>query len=404
MLIDVPWKTQSAQARDDELRVLVVGAGIAGITVAQLLRRQGLHPVLVERHRDEGHPGYMVALMPIVDAALDELGVRDDYRARSAPLGRYRVLSHRGRPIRTDSMADVLDVYGDYQGISRSELIRALSGDGCDVAFGTTVSALCEQDGVVTATLDGGDATASAEFDLVIAADGIRSATRSLVLGDGPLDEVDTEWGGWIVWADLDDDPDLGSEVWGDGFFIGSYPVKDALGIFVGGRNDQLEAGPVAYDERVRRALRTVTDRTDRALRTLLAEPDPYYWSLTDVRAPTWSVGRTVLLGDAAAGFLPTAGIGAAMAIESAWMLAGALRGATVPDVAARVARYETVQRPRVEAAQDNSRQLARLMFRGGGLVATARDVAVRLMSIESAIGPIRRLLADQPDPARLPA
>src|SRR5699024_8935368 len=96
-------------------------------------------------------------------------------------------------------------------------------------------------------------------------------------------------------------------------------------------------------------------------------------------RAPRWTTRRTVLLGDAAAGFLPTAGIGAGMAMESAWVLATMLRSllptaeaglvtdvtAARPDQANRVAadelaatlaRYEQEQRPRVETAQDTSR------------------------------------------------
>lgn len=68
--------------------MLVVGAGVAGVTVAQLLRRQGLHPVLVERSAREAGSGYMLALMPLVDPVLDALGVREPYRAASVGLDR----------------------------------------------------------------------------------------------------------------------------------------------------------------------------------------------------------------------------------------------------------------------------------------------------------------------------
>ena len=53
MLEATPIQAQLADARGDPLRVLVVGAGVAGVTLAQLLRRQGLHPVLVERSARE---------------------------------------------------------------------------------------------------------------------------------------------------------------------------------------------------------------------------------------------------------------------------------------------------------------------------------------------------------------
>ncbi|WP_259064207.1 hypothetical protein [Microbacterium sp. AK031] len=55
------------------------------MTLAALLRKQGLQPVLIERMTGLEHPGYMLALMPMVDQALEDIGVHDEYLARSAP-------------------------------------------------------------------------------------------------------------------------------------------------------------------------------------------------------------------------------------------------------------------------------------------------------------------------------
>jgi 2-polyprenyl-6-methoxyphenol hydroxylase-like FAD-dependent oxidoreductase len=65
---------------------------------------------------------------------------------------------------------------------------------------------------------------------------------------------------------------------------------------------------------------------------------------------------------------------------------------------------YARAQRPRIEAAQDNSRALARMMFRRGRLLAVARELAVRLVSVRMALRPIRRLLESRPDPDSIPA
>jgi salicylate hydroxylase len=136
----------------------------------------------------------------------------------------------------------------------------------------------------------------------------------------------------------------------------------------------------------------------DRAPTAIATGRDVHSWSLTDVRASTWSVGRVGLVGDAAAGFLPTAGVGAAMAMESAAVLGRSLSEATAGSVAETLRRYESRQRPRVQAAQQNSRVLARLMFRRSRPVAVARDAAARFVSLDRALAPIRRLLADRPD------
>lgn len=390
---------QYARTSEDDLRVLIVGAGIAGLTAAQLLRRDGRHPVLIERAPDEGHPGYMLALMPMVDQALDDLGVREHYRDNSIPLGRYGFHSHTGRMLRVDSMAAILASYGDYRGIGRGELIDTLTANGCDVAFGTTVTAFADSPSGTTATFSTGGEARQLEFDLVIVADGIRSTTRKLILGDRKIDVVDTKWGGWVVWAPDDADTDLGEELWGAGFFLGVYPVKGKLGVFLGGPDEDTKSGPGAFVEGVRAKLKTTSARTDSVLAAVAGDPDPYYWPLNDCRAPMWTSGRTVLLGDAAAGFLPTAGIGAGMAMESAWVLARMLRHAHPQTVTALLKAYETAQRPRVEAAQDTSRRLAGLMFHRSAILAVLRQLAMRMVSVKVAIRPIQRLLADKPDP-----
>jgi 2-polyprenyl-6-methoxyphenol hydroxylase-like FAD-dependent oxidoreductase len=337
--------------------------------------------------------------MPMVDAAIDDLGVRDRYRASSASFERYAVHGHTGRTLREDSMAEIIADFGDYRGIARGALLDVLSADGCPVAFGTTVTELQETPRGVEVGIATADVTRHLEFDLVVIADGMGSTTRELVQAYRAVGITDTKWGGWVVWAPADDDTDLGEEVWGDGFFIGMYPVARQLGIFLGGPRVDTAVGPQPFVEWIRSRLSSVNPRIAQALAAVAQDTDPYFWSLTDCRAPAWTTGRTVLLGDAAAGFLPTAGVGAGMAMESAWVLARMLRHADRDRLADLLGSFERSQRPRVEAAQNNSRQLAKMMFHRSRSLAWVREIAMRFVSVERALRPIQRLLREQPDP-----
>ena len=323
MLEATPIQTQLTCVRDDPMRVLVVGAGVAGVTFAQILRRNGLHPVLVERARHGGDNGYMLALMPMVDPVLADLGLTGEYRRRSVDLRRYRIRNRVGVPIREYAMQDLLSRFGDYRGISRGDLLDVLGAGGGALSYGTTVTALDQGGDTVRATLDGPAGPVTGEFDLVVAADGLHSTTRGLVLDPSDVATYDSGWGGWVAWAEPDDAADLGEELWGTGFFVGTYPVRGRLGVIVLGARSDTAAGPKPFVARITDEV-AVSDARLRSALDAVARDDPaYYWPLRDCRAARWSVGRVALLGDAAAGFLPTAGIGAGMAMESAWVLAG---------------------------------------------------------------------------------
>lgn len=403
MLIRTPLAEQIAAQREDRLRVLIVGAGVAGLTLAAMLRRDGLHPVLIDRMPDDDHPGYMLALMPLVDRAFADLGLRERYRAASIPLNRYAFRSHTGVPLRCDSLRELLSDYGDYNGISRGALVSVLSDGGIPVTFQTTVSRV-DHGRAIFRTVPDADSTDEAEaadeaaFDLIVGADGIRSGMRR-VLAAAPEKSARTGWSGWVVWCDERGDADLVEELWGDGFFLGAYPVKDALGVFLGGPNEALRAGTAAFAGMVRSRVGDLGPRLDAALDAVASADEPYLWSLDDARVSRWVLPGGALIGDAAAGFLPTAGIGAGMAMESAWMLGRMLTHADRSTMRTVLAAWEKVQRPRVESAQTNSRLLAKLMFRRGKISAWLRESVMRVMSVRAALGPILRLVADRPDP-----
>lgn len=103
------------------------------------------------------------------------------------------------------------------------------------------------------------------------------------------------------------------------------YPVKGAIGVFLGFPDTRQPLGPRRFAVEVRSRLTVLTPRIDACLTAVEEAEAPFFWPLRDSRARRWSHGRTVLLSDAAAGFLPAAG----MAMESAGVLAEELSALT---------------------------------------------------------------------------
>lgn len=402
MLVPARFEEQVVEARDDRLRVLIVGAGIAGVTIAQLLRSQGLSPVLVERSSTGAARGYMLGLMPLADAPLRSLKAWPEYCENSVAMHRYQLRSSRDRVVRTYSLDAVLGEYGRYGGIERSQLIQVLSDGGVPATLDAKVMAITQNSDGAAVTVRTGEHDVTARFDLVIAADGANSSMRGLILRPGEVQTCDTGWGGWVAWAESGSaDADLYAETWGRGFFIGRYPVRGRIGVFVGGPRDRTAAGVTPFLSHVRARLNQIDPMTSKVFSAIGEADHPYQWQFVDTRSSRWAVDRVVLLGDAAAGFLPTAGIGAAMAMESAAVLAANLLEVSAVDVPQALREYEAQQRPRVLAAHENSRQLARLMFRDGRVVCALRDVALRAATLKMALGPIIRLHRSAPLIAR---
>ncbi|ASQ46040.1 FAD-dependent oxidoreductase [Legionella clemsonensis] len=93
---------------------------------------------------------------------------------------------------------------------------------------------------------------------------------------------------------------------------------------------------------------------------------------------------RVVLLGDAAAGFLPTAGIGASMAMESAAVLAEELSRTDRTYLHWALSLYQKRRQKRVEKAQNDSRQLAKYMFVKSEVWAKLRNKLLKYYSIKN--------------------
>ncbi len=391
MLQTSQLSSQIELAGTDAVRTLIVGAGVAGATLAALMRKRGRHPVLIERAGVDAPEGYMLGLLPFGANALHTLDAYPEYLAASSAVGSCRLGDARGRLIRQVNFRDLFDAGGDLRGIERSTLIDVISGDGV-VTRGVTVTALAEAKNDVAVTFSDGKV---ASFDLVVAADGLHSRTRSLVVGEREIRYRDTGWAGWVVWAELGDHPaDSCSGYWGAGRFVGFFPVRGRVGILVSGPIGASADGPEAFIETFRRQAGPLAPAVEIALNSLQNAVNPFLWRFVDCRSERFAHGRVVLLGDSCAGFLPTAGVGAAMAMDSAAALDDELSRTDAAHVRSALELYERRQHPRVLAAQNDARTLARVMFTQSRLMAWVIRSTTRLIGPRLALGRIRRVMA----------
>ena len=281
---------------------MIVGAGIAGATLGALLRQRGERPAIVERGTGEEDGGYMLGLMPLGGRVLNGLGLAEVYHRESLPMRNYAMYNRNGRLIKSFPLAPLVERFGALRGIERGVLLDKLREVAGAIVYGATVARMVNAKNGVNVTFDDGS---SAEFDLVVAADGAHSMVRDLTFKRREVEDLATGWGGFVLWSSLEGQAaDTYSELWSDGWGIGLYPVPGRIGIFLAGRHKALaKCDPEAYAREIEKRL--PPGPFAEAMKRREDARGAYYWKMDDCRARIWRRGRVVLLGDAAAAFLP---------------------------------------------------------------------------------------------------
>ena len=323
------------------MRVLIVGGGPAGLTLAIALSRRGLRAELVELNPDWTVLGTGLSLGGAPLRALKEVGLAE--RCVSAGFGSTTLTIGNAH----GEVQNVLDrprLNGPdlpaAVGILRPVLHRLLADEadrsGVRVRLGVTMTELIQRPDTVEVTLS--DASRST-YDLVVGADGLRSAVRGMVMPDAPQ----PGFTGQAVWRAM----------------LRRPPSVSGPGMYYGPRN---KAGltPVSEDEMYMFLVQNVADvhrpPRERLAALLRAQLSDYRGLIGELReqivdservdyrplhalllSPPWHRGRVVLIGDAVHATTPHLAAGAGLAIEDGIVLAELLATArSIPDALAQ--------------------------------------------------------------------
>ena len=371
------------------MRTLVIGAGVAGLTLAARLAQAGAPPVIVERSVSV-EAGYAIGLYPTGSGLFHEFGTYDELRRQSLVVDRYLLANEGGRVLQEFDMSVLTDSTGPMLMVARNDLLCLLErscGAG-ELRRGLTVRAVVPNRDKVDVTFSDGNVE---RFDVVVACDGINSRTRNLVFG--PARGFNSGWMLWTWWAGSERfAPDVVREWWGSGTFFGVYPAAGRLMCAAGGPARSMHGDePQALLRRQLAKLIEAVPAVGGAIDDLSV---PYSWPMRDVRAQRWIEGRVALCGDAAVGFLPTAGAGASEAIRAATVLAEELARADASSVVQALTAYERRCRKAVERNQNDSRRLARAMFVRRPALVWVRDQLARRYPAKRATCTSRRQYA----------
>lgn len=402
--------------------VVVVGAGIGGLTAAVALAQRGWAVTVLEQSRSLEPVGAGIALAPNAIRALDAVGLADEVRSMAALQGDAGLRRPDGRWLVRASVDAAGDRLGERTVILHRaqlvDLLRRALPDGA-LRLGTRVTSVAPGDRDTRAhvatepagaaaepcdrgTTPGGSAVGPSarrttpagaavepsprgatpslpvglDADLVVAADGIDSPTRGALFPDHP----GPTYTGVTAWRFVTDGPAVvePAETWGRGSIVGLTPLAD--GRVYGYLTATLPEGTRFDDDAAE--LRARFAEWHDPIPALLADLEPGRVLHHDLRwlatpLPRFDVGRVALLGDAAHAMTPNLGQGGCQALEDGVTLAALV--ARGPDVRTALAAYSVARVPRTtRVARASARVGAPTAWTGRTAVAL-REAGMRL-------------------------
>lgn len=332
---------------------LIIGGGVAGPVTAMALQKAGIDATVHEAYdRTADGVGAFLTLAVNGIAALGALDLHHLVRDRGFATPKMSIGMGGGKSLAEFGFGAALPDGTGTLTITRAELYGLLRDEavrrGVRVEYGKRlVAAAPDRDGVTATFADG----TTARADLLVGADGLRSAVRTIIDPHAPAPRYIPllNAGGYARGLTVDAEPGNMHMVFGRNCFY-SYVVHPDGDVwwFANPRQPRelSRAELAATDWRAR--MRDVLAGEDRLARDLVDASPEFFagWNTYDFpKVPTWHRDRMVIIGDAAHATSPASGQGASMAIEDAVTLAMCLRDAG--DDA--FARYEGLRRTRVE-------------------------------------------------------
>ncbi len=310
------------------MRVAVIGCGAAGAAAAVFLKRAGHEVLVFEQAAECRAVGAGFLMQPSGMDVLRELGIYEQVISHASKVERLHVLEKDGRDLmelRYGELGKGLFGAGLQRPVVMAALIELVEKEGVEIRWGSRVENARK--------LLGGWKLEGESFDLLIVADGARSAMRRVLLGDGY--DRGYGWGAhWFIGKNNGAFPsgDLHQVVHGTKLLAGFLPTgteggggAELLSLFWSLRiadDSSIRSEPL---EKWKQGVLSLCPSAE----NLLSQIDGWDQVLTarygDVRMRKWHGDRLVFLGDAGHAMSPQLGQGVNLALADASCLASCL-------------------------------------------------------------------------------
>jgi 2-polyprenyl-6-methoxyphenol hydroxylase-like FAD-dependent oxidoreductase len=368
------------------LKVLIVGAGIAGPTLAYWLLRAGHQPTLVERAPELRRGGYLVDFWGAGFDVADRMGIVPELRRRGYVMHEARAVDRDGRRIASLKPSVIMGSTERYVSVARSDLAAAIYDalDGAaELILDDTVRVLDDDGERVRVAFENGQPR---DFDLVVGADGLHSHVRRLAFG--PDEQVEKYQKMIVAVFDLEGYRPRDELVAVMHAEVGFQAVRVSLCddvtmvVFTVRHDGMVPLESIADQQALLRNRLTGAGWETPALIEAMPRATTFYFdAVSQIQMPSWTRGRVALVGDAAACPSLLAGQGSALAMVESYVLAAELARSDGDHVQALV-RYQDRLAPLLRSKQAAARRLSLAFAPRSRLQLLVRNTVMRLMGL----------------------
>ncbi len=367
--------------------VLVSGMGIAGPTLAYWLKAAGFVPTLVESAPTLRSGGYIIDFWGLGYDIAERMGLLDRIHRIGYHVREMRIVDDRGARItgfRTRTFTELTG--GRFVSLARSDLSRLLFDavkDGTETIFDDEIVDFRQEAGHVEVRFR---QAGQRRFDLLIGADGLHSAVRGLAFG--PESRFEKNLGYAVAAFEVHRyrprDEDVYIMYGRPGLMLGRFTQREEKTLFLFVFSTEARELPSRLDLQkalLRERYHDAKWESPRVLDELEQTQELYLDRVSQIRMESWSQGRVGLVGDAAFCVSLLAGQGSALAMISAYVLAGELMRAGGRHEEA-FAGYEALLRPFISAKQRGAEGFAGMFAPRTGWGLQVRNCIIKAFAI----------------------
>src|SRR6516164_4365713 len=310
--------------------ILIVGAGMCGMSLGVALKRAGINCEIVEIRSNLAEPGTGISLQGPALRALQSVGVLDQCIARGFGYSHFKACDAMGNVTGTVDLPRLLGpAYPATIGVLRQLVHEVLAAELANltvpIRLSTTVKTLTQNDHCVSVEFTNGK---SAQYDLLVGADGMNSRIRDIAFGSA----YRPHYTGQMVWratVSRPRDVECRHSYFGPTNKSGFNPISESQMYIYAVQN--VPERPHWNDAELPAMLRDLLaefggalGRAREEIRT--AEQITCRPVFSMILPPPWYSGRIIVIGDAAHTTTPHLASGASIAIEDSIILARLLQ------------------------------------------------------------------------------